>query len=167
MLGYKAREFKQHESISLENLVPEDNFYRQVERTINLSFVCDLTNDFYSKIGRPSIDPVVFFKLQLIAFFEGKKKREEVQLVKEKHGTDGEKTLDAKIEVRFEGRAFCDKWKIPQQNTIYNKDCAEQPKIWMGVLYEYDYPAYGDRDPYCKTHNDKCQRVGGGAGYFH
>jgi len=28
MLGYKAREFKQHEFLSLEDLVPEDNFYR-------------------------------------------------------------------------------------------------------------------------------------------
>ena len=51
--------------------MPDDNFYRQVERSIDLSFVRDLANDFYSNIGRPSIDPVVFFKLQLIAFFEG------------------------------------------------------------------------------------------------
>ena len=71
MLGLKAREFRQHVSISLEDLVPKDNFYRQVERSIDLSFVRDLANEFYSNIGRPSVDPVVFFKLQLIAFFEG------------------------------------------------------------------------------------------------
>jgi transposase len=71
MLGHKPREFKQHKSISLEDLVPDDNFYRQVERTIDLSFVRELTDTFYANMGRPSIDPVVFFKLQLIAFFEG------------------------------------------------------------------------------------------------
>jgi len=71
MLGHKTRDFKQHESISLEDLVPECNFYRQVERSIDLSFVRELADEFYSSIGRPSIDPVVFFKLQLIAFFEG------------------------------------------------------------------------------------------------
>jgi transposase len=71
MLGHKARDFRQHESISLEDLVPEDNFYRQVERSIDLSFVRELADEFYSSIGRPSIDPAVFFKLQLIAFFEG------------------------------------------------------------------------------------------------
>ncbi len=71
MLGHKAREFKQHQSISLEDLVPADNFYRQVERSIDLSFVRKLASEFYASIGRPSIDPVVFFKLQLIAFFEG------------------------------------------------------------------------------------------------
>ena len=71
MLGHKAREFKQHKSISLEDLVPDDNFYRRVERSIDLSFVRELAAEYYASIGRPSIDPVVFFKLQLIAFFEG------------------------------------------------------------------------------------------------
>src|SRR5262245_21701709 len=71
MLGYKAREFKQHQSISLEDLVPNDNFYRQVEQRLELSFVRELVTGLYSNIGRTSIDPVVFFKLQLIGFFEG------------------------------------------------------------------------------------------------
>jgi transposase len=71
MIGQKDRVFRQHVSISLEELVPENNFYRQVERCIDLSFVRELAAEFYADIGRPSIDPVVFFKLQLIAFFEG------------------------------------------------------------------------------------------------
>ncbi len=71
MLGHKSREFKKHVAISLEALVPQDNFYRQVDQCIDLSFVRDLAAKFYSSSGRPSIDPVVFFRLQLIAFFEG------------------------------------------------------------------------------------------------
>ena len=71
MLGHKTRDFKCHEAVSLTNLVPDDNFYRRVEQCIDLSFVRILVSDFYSDMGRPSIDPVVFFKLQLIAFFEG------------------------------------------------------------------------------------------------
>jgi transposase len=71
MIGQKDRVFRQHVSVSLEDLVPENNFYRQVERCLDLSFVRDLAADFYADIGRPSIDPVVFFNLQLIAFFEG------------------------------------------------------------------------------------------------
>jgi transposase len=71
MLGHKTRDFKCHDAISLDELVPEDNFYRRVEQCIDLSFVRDLARDFYSDLGRPSIDPVVFFKLQLITFFEG------------------------------------------------------------------------------------------------
>jgi transposase len=71
MLGHKSREFKQHVSVSLDALVPLENFYRQVDQCINLSFVRDLATEFYFSFGRPSIDPVVFFRLQLIAFFEG------------------------------------------------------------------------------------------------
>jgi len=71
MLGHKVRHFRPLTAICLEDLVLEDNFYRQVERSIDLSFVRELAVKFYSNIGRPSIDPVVFFKLQLIAFFEG------------------------------------------------------------------------------------------------
>ena len=71
MLGHKTRDFKCHDAVSLDELVPEDNFYRRVEQCIDLSFVRDLVIDFYSDMGRPPIDPVVFFKLQLIAFFEG------------------------------------------------------------------------------------------------
>jgi transposase len=71
MMGYKLRNLKTYTSFSLENLVPEDNFYRQVEKCIDLSFVRDLVHHLYADFGRPSIDPIVFFKLQLIAFFEG------------------------------------------------------------------------------------------------
>ncbi len=71
MLGTKDKDFKTHTAVSLDDLVPEDNFYRRVEDCLELSFVRDLVQDLYSPMGRPSIDPVVFFKLQLIAFFEG------------------------------------------------------------------------------------------------
>jgi transposase len=66
-----VRESKTHKNISLDNLVPENNFYRQLEACISLDFIRETVEGPYSHIGRPSIDPVVFFKLQLIAFFEG------------------------------------------------------------------------------------------------
>lgn len=71
MLGHKPRVFKLHPEVCLNDLVPQDNLYRQVEGCLDLEFVRDLVSDLYSDTGRPSIDPVVFFKLQLIAFFEG------------------------------------------------------------------------------------------------
>ena len=71
MLKVKERSFKTC-LVSLDNLVPKDNFYRQVEAKLDLSFVRELVQECYSShMGRPSIDPVVFFKLQLIMFFEG------------------------------------------------------------------------------------------------
>ncbi|MDP9362980.1 MAG: IS1182 family transposase [Chloroflexota bacterium] len=71
MMGTKERAFAPLPPVSLEDLVPDDHFYRQLEHTLDLSFVRDLVRDAYAGIGRPSVDPVVFFKLQLVLFFEG------------------------------------------------------------------------------------------------
>ena len=57
--------------ISLEAWVPQDHFYRHLDAKLDLSFVREWVADCYAERGRPSIDPVVFFKLQLILFFEG------------------------------------------------------------------------------------------------
>ena len=71
MMGTKERAFGPLPPVTLEDLVPPDHFYRHLERTLDLGFVRALVRDAYADIGRPSIDPVVFFKLQLILFFEG------------------------------------------------------------------------------------------------
>jgi hypothetical protein len=78
MMGLKAREFAPLAAVSLEELVPQDHFYRHLQKTLDLSFVYDLVREFYALAGRPSIDPVVFFKLQLVMFFEedGRQNRE-------------------------------------------------------------------------------------------
>ncbi len=72
MLGPpKARDLDRPVLISLESAVPPNHFYRHLERTLDLTFVRDLVAECYASGGRPSIDPVVFFKLHLIMFFEG------------------------------------------------------------------------------------------------
>src|SRR5687767_13347021 len=71
MMGTKLRAFGPLPPVSLEDLVPPDHFYRHLERSLDLSFVRGLVRDTYAGIGRPSVDPVVFFKLQLVLFFEG------------------------------------------------------------------------------------------------
>src|SRR5215203_1011286 len=72
MLGPpKLRCLDQPITVSIEALVPADHFYRHLEAKLDLSFVRTWVQDCYAAGGRPSIDPVVFFKLQLILFFEG------------------------------------------------------------------------------------------------
>ena len=72
MLGpAKPRRLDEPITVSLEELVPQDHFYRHLEATLDLSFVWDWKRELYAERGRPSIDPVVFFKLQLVMFFEG------------------------------------------------------------------------------------------------
>ena len=72
MLGpTKLRRLDEPIAVSLEDLVPADHFYRHLEAKLDLSFVRDWTRELLAERGRPSIDPVVFFKLQLVMFFEG------------------------------------------------------------------------------------------------
>ena len=72
MLGpVKPRRVDQPVAASLDALVPADHFYRHLERALDLSFVRELVRNTYAAGGRPSIDPIVFFKLELILFFEG------------------------------------------------------------------------------------------------
>ncbi len=81
MMGIKQRLFDPlPRQVSLEELVPKDNFYRRLEATLDLSFVRELVRPLYAKGGRPSVDPVVFFRLQLVMFFEDI--RSERQLMK-------------------------------------------------------------------------------------
>src|SRR5215469_3283883 len=70
MMGTKERHFAPLIHVSLEELVPQDHFYRHLERTLDLSFAREFVQKIYESLGRPSIDPVVFFKLQLVLFFE-------------------------------------------------------------------------------------------------
>jgi transposase len=72
MLGPpKLRSLDQPVTVSLEHLVPANHFYRHLDAALDLAFVREWVADCYADRGRPSIDPVVFFKLQLILFFEG------------------------------------------------------------------------------------------------
>ena len=72
MLGpAKPRRLDEPITVSLKDLVPTNHFYRHLEAKLDLGFVRAWAQDLYAERGRPSIDPVVFFKLQLVMFFEG------------------------------------------------------------------------------------------------
>ena len=82
MMGIKGRAFSPLPPMTLEELVPPDHFYRHLEDTLDLRFVRNLVRDAYASSGRPSIDPVVFFKLQLVLFFAGlRSERQLMQVV--------------------------------------------------------------------------------------
>src|SRR5712692_1943760 len=70
MMGRKERHFAPLVNMSLEELVPQDHFYRHLERTLDLSFVREFVEKTYAGGGRPSIYPIFFFKLLLVMFFE-------------------------------------------------------------------------------------------------
>ena len=56
-------------AVDLESLVHQDHFLRKVDRILESSFIRELTAACYaSGLGRPSIDPEVFFRMLLVAY---------------------------------------------------------------------------------------------------
>ena len=69
---------------TLEDLVPEDSLYRKIDKYIDFSFIYDEVKDLYCQDnGRPSIDPVVLFKLVFIEALDGlKSMRQTCEMIK-------------------------------------------------------------------------------------
>ena len=60
------------EFVSLEEMVPEDHLLRKIDAAIDFNKIYDFVEDLYCEDnGRPSIDPVVLFKIVLIQHIYG------------------------------------------------------------------------------------------------
>lgn len=70
MQGRKQYQEKLFFDFRLSDRVPEDNFYRRLDRCLDLSFLYQATAEYYGKEGNASLDPVVFFKLLLTGYLE-------------------------------------------------------------------------------------------------
>ena len=55
-------------TVTLEQLVPLDNFYRRLNKVLNLHWLYAATEDYYGTEGQESIDPVVFFKMCIVGY---------------------------------------------------------------------------------------------------
>ena len=59
---------------TMEELVPDGSLFRKVDKYIDFTFIYDKVKDLYcSDNGRPSIDPVVLFKIVFIQALDGLK----------------------------------------------------------------------------------------------
>ena len=59
------------EMLSIEQLVPENHLVRKLDAAIDFSFIYPLVENLYSACGRPSIDPVILFKITMIQYVFG------------------------------------------------------------------------------------------------
>lgn len=55
-------------SVNLDDLVPEDNFYRKLAAELDLHYLYKATAHYYGTEGQASIDPTVFFKILLVGY---------------------------------------------------------------------------------------------------
>jgi len=71
MQGIKIQENKLFYTVTLDRLVPQDHPVRRIAEGLDLSFLYEETKEYYSHEGKPSIDPVVLFKLYILGYFFG------------------------------------------------------------------------------------------------
>lgn len=63
---------KQISFLCIDDLVPKNHILRDIDKAIDFSFIYDLVKDkYHEEIGRPSIDPVVLFKIVFIQYLFG------------------------------------------------------------------------------------------------
>ena len=81
MMTRNKKENQQYkmEMVMLEQLVKADHDLRKIEKHVDFSFIYDLVAPYYDEAqGRPSIDPVVLFKMSLIQALDDIKSEEKL-----------------------------------------------------------------------------------------
>ncbi len=95
------------ELVMLEQLVPEDHLLRKIDEHVSFDFIYDLVSDKYCMDnGRPTIDPVVLFKMLFIGYL---------------YGIRSERRLTSEIQVNTAYRWFLGldlTEKVPDSSTI-------------------------------------------------
>lgn len=93
MQGRKDHQAELFSYLDLEALVPKQHLLRRIDRAVDLAFVRELSRSLYSDgMGRPSIDPEVFFRIQLIGYI---------------YGIESERQLVEEVRLNLAYRWFC------------------------------------------------------------
>lgn len=71
-----------YELVCIEHMVEPNHFLRHVEKYIDFDFILDKVRHLYSESnGRPSLDPIVFFKMLLIGYLYNIRSERELERV--------------------------------------------------------------------------------------
>ena len=72
MLKKEKMERDQIEFVSIEELIPKDHLLRKIDEAVDFNKIYEFVEELYCPDnGRPSIDPVVLFKMTLIQHIFG------------------------------------------------------------------------------------------------
>lgn len=93
MQGIQHYQHQLFHYFDIESLIPQNHLLRKIDKTIDLSFVRELTAPFYCQNnGRPSVDPEIFFRIILIGYL---------------YGIDSDRQLCDEIQYNLAYRWFC------------------------------------------------------------
>ena len=82
VLTNRGRRQQEMEYVNLEELVPKDHLLRKIDRYVDFEFIREKCRPLYCEDnGRPSLDPVMLFKMLLLGYLYGI--RSERRLVQE------------------------------------------------------------------------------------
>ena len=68
MLTKRPKRKYESEIINLDEMIPQDHFLRVIDKYFDWNFIYEEVEKQYSIFGRPSIDPVVLFKIHILKF---------------------------------------------------------------------------------------------------
>jgi transposase len=72
MLRSEKNKQQQYEFVCIEELVPKDHLLRIIDQYIDFSFITEKVRPYYCEDnGRPSVDPVMLFKMIFIGYLYG------------------------------------------------------------------------------------------------
>lgn len=72
----------EYEMVCIEQMVDENHLLRKISKHIDFSFIVELTRPYFCENnGRPSLDPVVFFKMLLLGYLYGIRSERELERV--------------------------------------------------------------------------------------
>ena len=66
IFGNPINECDHLEMLSIEQLIAENHLVRKLDVAIDFSFFYPLVENLYSSFGRPSIEPIILFKITMI-----------------------------------------------------------------------------------------------------
>jgi len=72
MIGHQEYQPKLFSTVDIEAFIPPNHLLRKIDKILDFSFVREMTEHLYcANNGRPSVDPVLFFRIYLIIFLYG------------------------------------------------------------------------------------------------
>ena len=91
MMGRKSKQLCMI-MLDMEELIPQNHLLRKIKANVNFDFIYEEAECYYSKVGRPSIDPVCLMKMLLIGYL---------------YGIRSERRLEEEITLNIAYRWFC------------------------------------------------------------
>lgn len=78
MMGRKSQQL-QMIILDMDQIIPKNHLLQKISDIVSFDFIYQKTEQYYSKVGRPSIDPVCMIKMLLVGYLYGVKSERQLE----------------------------------------------------------------------------------------